>query len=166
MVDGRNNVEGRLVAKWAAIIGSAAGGVTILSALVGVVWYVAGLEARMRQLETQVHTLTVAPLIKQGGDQVPAPNGAGHTSYVQSLDYSAPIDYSQPIIPNAVANACGKLADTLADQVKSTVSKTALEATRDALKLLGCLPTPQTGWFDTGTSGYVSAPEPSRPKSN
>jgi hypothetical protein len=45
--------------------------------LVGtVVWFAAGIEGRISKLETQVHTLTVAPALAANGSSVPNPVAA------------------------------------------------------------------------------------------
>jgi hypothetical protein len=91
-------------------IGSA---VTVLVALGGIVWYIAGLDGRVRRLEEQVHTLTVAPTIA----------GTAGSS-----------------IPNPIAQACGDLARTAAYEASHGTTHGEREA-EDMLKALGCSPT-------------------------
>jgi hypothetical protein len=91
--------------------------VTIIAALVGIVWYVAGLDARLRQLENQVHTLTVAPMIAASAGQ------AGTVS-------------------NPIAEACADLAKKAVEAASGHFigASSAKAEAEDMMKALGCSP--------------------------
>jgi hypothetical protein len=91
-VSGRSQVES---SKIASVVGIVAGAVAIVVGIGGGIWHVATLDARVKQLEVQVHTLTVAPTL--------AATGAGSAG--------------QPAIPNPVAQACADLARNAAQQI-------------------------------------------------
>jgi hypothetical protein len=90
-------------------IGSA---VTIAVGAGGIIWYVASLEARVRQLETEVHTLAVAPTL-------------------------AGTNASQPSsVVNPVAQACAEMARRATDD-KLIVS--IQQDARSIMRELGCV---------------------------
>jgi hypothetical protein len=97
-------------------IGSAT---TIAVALVGVIWYVAGLETRVRQLEIQVHTLTVAPIIAAPGAPI------------------AGADKPAAAVPNPVAQKCADLASDAVRYAAQPNSSAVTEA-ENMMKTLGC----------------------------
>jgi hypothetical protein len=86
--------------------------VTITVALVSAISYFVFLELRVRQLETQVHTITVAPSIAG------AAAGSGN-------------------VPNPMAQACADLARKAADQLASGGFTSAGEIQK-LLANLGC----------------------------
>jgi hypothetical protein len=100
----------------------------------GVMWYFVGLESRVRLLEIQVHALAVAPTIAQSVASLRPPS-PGQGPGTKPGD-AAP---GQQIVANPTADACAKLADTFAEQVKAGYASSLLDQTRDALKTLSCV---------------------------
>ncbi len=99
-------------------INTAGSWATIIAALVGGVWFLAGLDSRVRRLEEQVHVITVAPTIAAAGAAARTPIG------------------------NPLADACAELARravTGAGPAGSTGEQ--LEAEK-MLEQLGCVKRP------------------------
>ena len=87
--------------------------VAIVTGLVGLIWYIAGLDSRLRRLEGQVHTLTVAPMI------------AGATG--QSVAG-----------PNPMAEACANLAKRTAEAINEGRGSYTVSNLKDLMHNLGC----------------------------
>jgi hypothetical protein len=109
--------------------------IAIVVVVGGVMWYFVGLESRVRLLEIQVHALAVAPTIAQSvASQRQPPSGqAPGTTPADATLQDRPIPQ---IVANPTADACAKLADTFAEQVKAGQDT---DQTRDALKTLSCV---------------------------
>jgi hypothetical protein len=129
------------LARVGAIVGIGAGILAILGAVVGATFYFNGLDNRVKRLEEQVHTLTVAPLITQAittAPIAPASPTASHEGR-PSNDQKPPPPNEQNVVANPVATACRNLADTLAEQIKNNESTLYISKTEAGLQTLGCV---------------------------
>jgi hypothetical protein len=102
------------------IVGALAG---IVGALVGAIWFFATLEGRVRQLEAQVHTLTVAPVIAASGSGAPGSDSSKGSGTV----------------PNPIAQACADLAGQAVAHASLHNTSAQMEA-ETMMKTLGCSP--------------------------
>lgn len=100
------------------IIRTVGSGVGILVAAGALVWFFAGLEGRVRRLEEQVHTLTVAPVIASS----------------QPTSSSAPSGSVQ----NPISETCAKLALQAAEALKNSRPLTEAEPVQELMQKLDC----------------------------
>jgi hypothetical protein len=102
------------------IIRTVGSGVTILVGVITLVWFIANLDGRVKRLEEQIHTLTIAPTIATNGDPTKPPTSPSE-------------------VKNPIAETCANLAIQAAQSIKAGHDITEAGPIRDLMKSLGCL---------------------------
>jgi hypothetical protein len=100
------------------IIRTVGSGVTILVGVITLVWFIANLDGRVKRLEEQIHTLTIAPTIATNND--PTKSSLGE-------------------VKNPIADTCANLAIQAAQSIKAGHDITEAGPIKELMKSLGCL---------------------------
>jgi hypothetical protein len=134
---------------WGKRVGIGAGIIAIVGAPTAIAFYLSSLDSRVKRLEEQVHTLTVAPLITQAitvaptAPASPTASSEGRPSNAQKPtspnEQNVVANRKPEVVANPLAAACRNLADTLAEQVKTHTITTYVDDTKAALRMLGCV---------------------------
>jgi len=110
------------------IVTKAASLASALGAAIGVIWYFATLDGRVRDLENQVHALAISPTIVLTS---PAPDKSS-----QSGQSATP--QTTMTVPNPLQQTCADLAKRAAQAFEDGHPSTVAEPIQSLMKQIGC----------------------------